>query len=81
MAPLCDAVVLVARSRVTKRQSLHRARSLFLRTRSRVAGVVLNGFDMNSPDYGGYYGVENNSKQGQGYFDSNKDEWKKGLQS
>ncbi len=81
LAPLCDAVVLVARSRVTKRQSLHRARSLFLRTRTRVAGVVVNGFDTDSPDYGGYYGFENDSKQGQGYFESKEEGWKKGFGS
>jgi len=81
LAPLCDAVLLVARSRVTRRQSLHRARSLFMRTRSRVAGVILNAFDIDSPDYGGYYGFDNNSKQGQGYFESNGDEWRKGIQS
>ena len=81
LAPLCDAVVLVARSRVTKRQSLHRARSLFLRTRTRVAGVVVNGFDVDSPDYGAYYGFENNSKAGRGYFESNDNDFKKGLLS
>jgi polysaccharide biosynthesis transport protein len=81
LAPLCDAVVLVARSRVTKRQSLHRARSLFLRTRTRVAGVVVNGFDVDSPDYGAYYGFENNSKAGRGYFESSDNESTKGLLS
>ena len=81
LAPLCDAVILVARSRVTKRQSLHRARSLFLRTRTRVAGVVVNGFVTDSPDYGAYYGFENNSSVGQGYFESNEDDVRKGLPS
>ena len=81
LAPLCDAVVLVARSRVTKRQSLHRARSMFLRTRTRVAGIVVNGFDTDSPDYGGYYGIENDSKEGRGYFESNDSEGKKGILS
>ncbi len=81
IAPLCDAVILVARSRVTKRQSLHRARSLFLRTKSRVAGVILNGFDIESPEYGAYYGFENGSEQGQGYFESDGNEWRKGIQS
>jgi len=81
LAPLCDAVILVARSRVTKRQSLHRARSLFLRTRTRVAGVVVNGFVTDSPDYGAYYGFENNSNLGQGYFESNEDDSRKGLPS
>jgi len=80
LAPLCDAVILVALSRVTKRQSLHRARNLFLRTRSRVAGVILNAFDMDSPAYGAYYGFENDSKQGQGYFESNGDNSRKGIQ-
>lgn len=79
LAPLCDAVILVARSGVTKRQSLHRARSLFLRTRTRVAGVVLNGFDIDSPEYGAYYGFENNSNLGQGYFESKNGDFRKGL--
>jgi polysaccharide biosynthesis transport protein len=73
LAPLCDAVILVVRSRVTKKQSLRRARSLFLRVRTRVAGVVLNAFDMNSPEYGGYYGIANNSKLGKGYFETEKE--------
>ncbi len=81
LSPLCDAAILVARSRVTKRQSLQRARTLFLRTRTRVAGVVVNAFDIDSPDYGGYYGFENDSKQGQQYFESNGDEFRKGIQS
>ena len=81
LAPLCDAVVLVARSRVTKRQSLQRARSLFLRTRTRVAGVVVNGFQVDSPEYGAYYGFEHNSKQGRGYFESGNNSFPKGLQS
>ena len=81
LAPLCDAVILVARSHVTKRQALHRARSLFLRTRTRVAGVVLNGFDIDSPDYGAYYGFENKSEAGQGYFESKRDDFRKGMLS
>lgn len=79
LSPLCDAVVLVARSRVTTRQSLHRARTLFLRTRTRVAGVVVNGFEMDSPEYGAYYGFEHNSKEGRGYFEPNGNGNRKGL--
>jgi len=42
---------------------------------------VVNGFVTDSPDYGAYYGFENNSNLGQGYFESNEDDSRKGLPS
>jgi capsular exopolysaccharide synthesis family protein len=68
LAPHCDLVVLVARSKVTRRQALLRTCILFSRIKPRVLGVILNGFDMNSPDFAAYYGYKNNSQSGAGYY-------------
>jgi len=64
----CDAVVLVARSRVTKKQSLLRARDLFRRSQKRILGVVMNAFDLNSADHAHYFGYEPSAKNGRGYY-------------
>ena len=67
LAQHCDLVILVARAKVTRRQALHRTSTLFHRMWPRVLGVVLNGFDSDSPDFAAYYGYDNNSKLGGGY--------------
>jgi capsular exopolysaccharide synthesis family protein len=67
LAPFCNLVVLVARSKVTRKQALHRTCMLFRRLQPRVLGVVVNGFDSDSPDFAAYYGYENDSKSGGGY--------------
>jgi capsular exopolysaccharide synthesis family protein len=68
MAPHCDIAVLVARAGVTTRQSLSRARGMFRQTRTRVGGVVLNAFDVNSADYNLYLGYESTAENGRGYY-------------
>jgi capsular exopolysaccharide synthesis family protein len=67
LAPHCNLVVLVARSKVTRKQALHRTCMLFRRLQPRILGVVVNGFDSDSPEFAAYYGYESNSKLGGGY--------------
>jgi polysaccharide biosynthesis transport protein len=61
-----DAVVLVIRSGKTTKQALRRSRELLLRVNARIAGVLLNAVDLNSPDY--YYYYEYQGKYGGGYY-------------
>jgi capsular exopolysaccharide synthesis family protein len=68
LAPHCDVAVLVARAGVTTRQSLARARGMFRQTRTRVAGVILNAFDVNSAEYNLYLGYESTPENGRGYY-------------
>ncbi len=68
LAAICDLVLLVVRSRITKKQALARARVLFLRGRARVLGVVVNGFDTHSADYANYYGYKDNSELAESYY-------------
>jgi polysaccharide biosynthesis transport protein len=59
-----DAVVLVIRSGQTTKQALRHATEVLQQANARVMGVVLNGFDLKSPDsyyyyyYGSQYGGE-----------------------
>jgi capsular exopolysaccharide synthesis family protein len=64
----CDAVILVVRAGVTTKQSLIRVRDLFLRARKRIAGVVINAFDLKSVDHYVYLGYRSNPKDGRGYY-------------
>jgi capsular exopolysaccharide synthesis family protein len=64
----CDAVILVVRSGVTTKQSLVRVRDLFMRSHKRIAGVVMNAFDLKSVDHYIYLGYKSNPKDGQGYY-------------
>jgi capsular exopolysaccharide synthesis family protein len=64
----CDAVVLVVRSGVTKKQSLLRVRDLFRRSQKRIAGIVINAFDLNSTDHSHYFGYEPSTKNDRGYY-------------
>lgn len=64
----CDAVVLVVRSGVTRKQSLIRVRDLFMRSRKRIAGVIVNAFDLKSVDHYLYLGYRSNSKCKRGYY-------------
>jgi capsular exopolysaccharide synthesis family protein len=64
----CDAVILVVRSGVTTKQSLIRVRDLFMRSRKRIAGVVLNAFDLKSVDHYVYLGYKSTPKNGRGYY-------------
>ena len=64
----CDAVILVARSGVTTKPSLTRVRDLFMRSRKRIAGVIINAFDLKSVDHDLYLGYKANPKDGRGYY-------------
>jgi capsular exopolysaccharide synthesis family protein len=68
LASHCDAIILIARSKVTRRLALFRASALFSRIRFPVLGIIVNGFDPSSADFAAYYGYENNSHSGAGYF-------------
>jgi capsular exopolysaccharide synthesis family protein len=68
LAPHCDVAILVARAGVTTRQSLARARNMFRQTRTRVAGVILNAFDVKSTEYNLYLGYESTPENGRGYY-------------
>jgi succinoglycan biosynthesis transport protein ExoP len=56
LATMSDAVLLVARSARTRRQSLCRARDLLVRMKTRLVGVIINDLDLNSAEHYGYYG-------------------------
>jgi polysaccharide biosynthesis transport protein len=62
-----DAVVLVIRSGQTTKPALRRSRDILAQVNARVAGVLLNAVDLNSPDY--YYYYEYQGKYGQRYYD------------
>ena len=66
----CDAVILVVRSGVTTKQSLIRVRDLFMRSRKRIAGVVMNAFDLKSVDHYLYLGYKADPRDGRGYYKS-----------
>jgi polysaccharide biosynthesis transport protein len=66
LSPKADAVVLVIRAGQTTKQALRRSRDLLLQVNARVAGVLLNAVDLNSPDY--YYYYEYQGKYGQRYY-------------
>jgi succinoglycan biosynthesis transport protein ExoP len=64
-----DAVVLVIRSGQTTKPALRRSRDILAQVNARVAGVLLNAVDLDSPDY--YYYYEYQGKYGQRYYDEN----------
>jgi polysaccharide biosynthesis transport protein len=62
-----DAVVLVIRCGQTTKPALRRSREILGQVNARVAGVLLNAVDLNSPDY--YYYYEYQGKYGHRYYD------------
>src|SRR5207245_2889363 len=62
-----DAVVLVIRSGQTTKPALRRARDILAQVNARVAGVLLNAVNLDSPDY--YYYYEYQGKYGHRYYD------------
>jgi succinoglycan biosynthesis transport protein ExoP len=66
-----DAVVLVIRSGQTTKPALRRARDILAQVNARVAGVLLNAVNLDSPDY--YYYYEYQGKYGHRYYDTEKD--------
>jgi len=61
-----DAVVLVIRSSQTTKPALRRTRDILTQVNARVAGVLLNAVNLDSPDYSYYY--EYQGKHGQRYY-------------
>jgi polysaccharide biosynthesis transport protein len=66
LSPVADAVLLVARSAQTSRQSLSRARDILARINAHTVGVIINDLNLESVDYYQYYGYYG-SKYGQYY--------------
>jgi polysaccharide biosynthesis transport protein len=62
-----DAVVLVIRCGQTTKPALRRSREILAQVNARVAGVLLNAVNLNSPDY--YYYYEYQGKYGHRYYD------------
>ena len=58
---------LVIRSSQTTKPALRRARDILAQVNARVAGVLLNAVNLDSPDY--YYYYEYQGKYGQRYYD------------
>jgi capsular exopolysaccharide synthesis family protein len=71
LATRVDAVVLVIRSGQTTKPALRRARDILAQVNARVAGVLLNAVNLDSPDYHYYY--EYQGKYGQRYYDTELD--------
>jgi polysaccharide biosynthesis transport protein len=72
LSPLADAVLLVARSGRTRRQSLCRARDVLVRVNAHTTGVIINDLNLDSVDYYGYYGY-NGSAYGDYHTQTAKD--------
>ena len=51
LAVLSDGVILVGRYRATTRDALNRTAQVLAEARVRILGFVLNGADLNAPDY------------------------------
>jgi Mrp family chromosome partitioning ATPase len=60
-------VVLVIRCGQTTKPALRRSREILAQVNARVAGVLLNAVDLDSPDY--YYYYEYQGKHGHRYYD------------
>jgi succinoglycan biosynthesis transport protein ExoP len=71
LSPRTDAVVLVIRCAQTTKPALRRARDILVQVNARVAGVLLNAVNLDSPDY--YYYYEYQGKHGQRYYDEEMD--------
>jgi polysaccharide biosynthesis transport protein len=71
LSPCADAVVLVIRCGQTTKPALRRSREILAQVNARVAGVLLNAVDLNSPDY--YYYYEYQGKYGHRYYDDSED--------
>ena len=66
LSPFADAVLLVARSAHTIKQSLRRARDILIRINAHTVGVIINDLNLESADHYNYYGYYG-SKYGQYY--------------
>jgi succinoglycan biosynthesis transport protein ExoP len=70
LATRADAVVLVIRSGQTTKPALRRSREILAQVNARVAGVLLNAVNLDSPDY--YYYYEYQGKYGHRYYDDGR---------
>jgi polysaccharide biosynthesis transport protein len=71
MSVEADSVVLVVRSGQTEKSALLSAQELLFNVQARLTGIILNGADLNSPDFKngyryGYYGAERTESRGRG---------------
>jgi Mrp family chromosome partitioning ATPase len=66
LAPLVDAVILVARFGVTDLQSIKRAMRLLHDVHAARTSVLMNGVDVRSPEYYRYAGTSGYSEYGNG---------------
>ncbi len=64
LAPCCDVSILIARSRITHKQSLLRASFLLRNSKPRALGLIINSIELDSSDYSSYYGYAHNSAIG-----------------
>jgi capsular exopolysaccharide synthesis family protein len=55
IAALADSVVMVVRADQTPRDAFYRAQVMLRRVNARMAGVVFNGVDFNSPEFAAQY--------------------------
>jgi succinoglycan biosynthesis transport protein ExoP len=69
LAVQADMVALIVRSAQTTMGAVHNARDLLLNLKAPLRGIVLNAFDLQSPDY--YYYYYSGSKYGGYYTDKN----------
>ena len=76
LAVQADMVTLVVRSGQTTMGAVRNARDLLLHLKAPLRGIVLNAFDLQSPDY--YYYYYSGSKYGGYYTDKNAPKLKQG---
>ena len=76
LAVQADMVTLVVRSGQTTMGAVRNARDLLLHLKAPLRGIVLNAFDLQSPDY--YYYYYSGSKYGGYYTDKNAPKLKEG---
>jgi succinoglycan biosynthesis transport protein ExoP len=67
IARYADAVLFVVRSEQTTKQACLRARDVLERANVGISGILVNGANVNSPDYHHYYGYS--SAKYLGYYD------------
>lgn len=56
LTTMSDAVLVVVRCGITRRQTISRTRDLLAQVNAHTAGLVVNDIELSSSDYYGYYG-------------------------
>lgn len=72
LSTIADGVILVIRAGETPREAVQRAKKILSDVDAKVLGVVLNGINLESPDYSYYYHYYYN------YYYSDKDKKRRG---